>query len=207
MTEFSQLYPIEILETFLNGSLHNPDFNISSLLPSGIAYKDPKFFDDSGSNITSSLQVSYHAIWGLCIGWHCLSHMPGDHLHGKLLMPMQAARHDTFKPTQSLSVCKSSNPQSMPSLCASGWQVTALSGSHLQGLTVASSFVNYRPCSLAASPNGINIGPTGVLIQPVGILIQPKGVNVQPRGINFQPSVSTCLQLCLLEDQAAIIII
>ena len=41
MAEFSQLYPVEILETFLNGSLHNPAFNISSLLPSGIAYKDP----------------------------------------------------------------------------------------------------------------------------------------------------------------------
>ena len=76
----------------------------------------------------------------------------------------------------------------------------------LQGLTVASSFVNYRPCLLAASPNGINIGPTGVLIEPVGILIQPKGINVQPRGINFQPSVSAFLQPCLLEDQAVIMI-
>ena len=62
VTEFSQLYPVEVLETFLNGSLHKPDFNISSLLPSGIAYKDPKFFDDSGSNITSSLQVRNNTI-------------------------------------------------------------------------------------------------------------------------------------------------
>ena len=76
----------------------------------------------------------------------------------------------------------------------------------VQGLTVASSFINYRPCLLAASPNGINVGPTGVLIQPVGILIQPKGVNIQPRGINFQPTVSASLQPCLLEDQQLIII-
>ena len=76
----------------------------------------------------------------------------------------------------------------------------------MQGLTVASSFVNYRPCLLAASPNGINVGPTGVLIQPVGILIQPKGVNIQPRGINFQPSVSASMQPCLLEHQQLIII-
>ena len=62
VAEFSQLYPVEILETFLNGSLHNPGFNISALLPSGIAYKDPKFFDDTGSNITSSLQVHNNAI-------------------------------------------------------------------------------------------------------------------------------------------------
>ena len=76
----------------------------------------------------------------------------------------------------------------------------------VQGLTVASSFVNYRPCLLAASPNGINVGPTGVLIQPVGILIQPKGVNIQPRGINFQPTVSFSLQPCLPENQQLIMI-
>ena len=76
----------------------------------------------------------------------------------------------------------------------------------VQGLTVASSFVNYRPCLLATSPNGINVGPTGVLIQPVGILIQPKGVNIQPRGINFQPTVSASLQPCLPEDQQLIIV-
>ena len=74
----------------------------------------------------------------------------------------------------------------------------------LQGITVASSFVNYRPCLLAASPNGISIGPDGIIIQPVGILIQPKGINVQPRGINVQPSLSASMQPCLLEDQAAI---
>ena len=86
MAEFSQLYPVEILETFLNGSLHNPDFNISSLLPSGIAYKDPKFFDDSGSNITSSLQVSFMQYVICALGWHSILMCLVDTCYKMLLM-------------------------------------------------------------------------------------------------------------------------
>lgn len=86
MAEFSQLYPVEILETFLNGSLHNPAFNISSLLPSGIAYKDPKFFDDSGSNITSSLQVSFMQYVICALGWHSIVICLVDTCHKMLLM-------------------------------------------------------------------------------------------------------------------------
>ena len=86
MAEFSQLYPVEILETFLNGSLHNPDFNISSLLPSGIAYKDPKFFDDSGSNITSSLQVSFMQYVICALGWHSIVICPADPCYKMLFM-------------------------------------------------------------------------------------------------------------------------
>lgn len=57
VNEFSQLYPVEVLQEVLNGSLSNPNFNITSLLPSGVSYTDPKFFHDQASNISSSLQV------------------------------------------------------------------------------------------------------------------------------------------------------
>ena len=57
MAEFSQLYPVEILQEMLNGSLSNPSLNISSLLPSGLAYTDPQFFHDQASNITSTTQA------------------------------------------------------------------------------------------------------------------------------------------------------
>ena len=114
---------------------------------------------------------------------------------------MQAAQHDTHKLLNLDLWCTSAYVQERipPPVCKK--QLRAVNNC-LQGVTVASSFVNYRPCLLAASPNGINIGPAGIIIQPTGILIQPKGINVQPRGINFQPSVSASLQSCLLEDQA-----
>ena len=57
MAEFSQLYPVEILQELLNGTLTNPSFNISSLLPSGLAFTDPQFFHDQASNISSTTQV------------------------------------------------------------------------------------------------------------------------------------------------------
>ena len=57
MGEFSQLYPVEVLQEMLNGSLSNPDFNISALLPSGLAYTDPQFFHNQASNISSTTQV------------------------------------------------------------------------------------------------------------------------------------------------------
>ncbi len=57
MAEFSQLYPVEILQEMLNGSLSNPSFNISSLLPAGLAYTDPQFFHNQASNISSTTQV------------------------------------------------------------------------------------------------------------------------------------------------------
>ncbi|CAL5221153.1 g3292 [Coccomyxa viridis] len=56
MAEFSQLYPVEILQEMLNGSLSNPSFNISSLLPAGLAYTDPQFFHNQASNISSTTQ-------------------------------------------------------------------------------------------------------------------------------------------------------
>ena len=57
MAEFSQLYPVKILQELLNGTLSNPGFNISSLLPAGLAYTDPHFFHSEASNITSTTQV------------------------------------------------------------------------------------------------------------------------------------------------------
>ena len=59
LAEFSQLYPVEILQAVLNGSLNNPSFNISSLLPSGLAYTDPEFFHNQAANVTSTLQVCF----------------------------------------------------------------------------------------------------------------------------------------------------
>ena len=69
IAEFSQLYPVEILQELLNGTLSNPSFNLSSLLPAGLAYTDPKFFHDQASNISSSTQVHPHHA---CIRRDCL---------------------------------------------------------------------------------------------------------------------------------------
>ena len=55
--EFSMLYPVETLQAVLNGSLNNPSFDVSSLLPSGVSFQDPKFFDDQAVNVSSTLQV------------------------------------------------------------------------------------------------------------------------------------------------------
>ena len=56
--EYSQLYPVEVTQALLNGSFHDPDFDVSSLLPSGVSFTDPEFFNDMGSNVSSTLQVS-----------------------------------------------------------------------------------------------------------------------------------------------------
>ena len=61
MAEFSQLYPVEILQAVLNGSLNNPSFSVLSLLPSGLAYTDPKFFHDQAANVTSTLQACFRS--------------------------------------------------------------------------------------------------------------------------------------------------
>ena len=55
--EFQQLYPIAVLQAALNGSLHDPSFNLSALLPSGVSFQDPLFFDDQGSNVSSQAQA------------------------------------------------------------------------------------------------------------------------------------------------------
>lgn len=55
--EYSQLYPVEVTQALLNGSFHDPDFDVSSLLPSGVSFTDPEFFNDMGSNVSSTLQV------------------------------------------------------------------------------------------------------------------------------------------------------
>ena len=55
--EFTQLYPVEITQAVLNGSLNDPNFDVSSLLPSGVSFKDPLFFDDEAFNVSSTLQV------------------------------------------------------------------------------------------------------------------------------------------------------
>ena len=60
VAEFSQLYPVVILQELLNGTLTNPSFNISSLLPSGLAFTDPQFFHDQAANISSTTQVCHH---------------------------------------------------------------------------------------------------------------------------------------------------
>jgi len=56
--EFSMLYPVETLQTVFNGSLNDPNFDVSTLLPSGVSFQDPKFFDDQAVNVSSTLQVS-----------------------------------------------------------------------------------------------------------------------------------------------------
>ena len=55
--EFQQLYPVAVLQAALNGSLHDPGFNLSSLLPSGVSFQDPMFFNDQGSNVSSQTQA------------------------------------------------------------------------------------------------------------------------------------------------------
>lgn len=55
--EFTQLYPVEITQSIVNGSLNDPNFDVSSLLPSGVSFQDPMFFDDQGFNVSSTLQV------------------------------------------------------------------------------------------------------------------------------------------------------
>lgn len=52
------LYPVETLQTVFNGSLNDPNFDVSTLLPSGVSFQDPKFFDDQAVNVSSTLQVS-----------------------------------------------------------------------------------------------------------------------------------------------------
>ena len=55
--EFQQLYPVAVLQAALNGSLHDPSFNLSALLPSGVSFQDPLFFDDQGFNVSSQTQA------------------------------------------------------------------------------------------------------------------------------------------------------
>lgn len=55
--EYTQLYPVEVLQQVLSRSLSNPDFDVSSLLPSGVSFMDPQFFHDQAVNVSSSLQV------------------------------------------------------------------------------------------------------------------------------------------------------
>ena len=40
-----------------------------------------------------------------------------------------------------------------------------------QGASVSSSFINFKPCLVVNTPNGINIGPAGVVVQPEGMVI------------------------------------
>ena len=61
--EYSQLYPVEILQAVLNGSLNDPSFDVTSLLPSGVSFQDPMFFDDQASNVSSTLQVRAAPAW------------------------------------------------------------------------------------------------------------------------------------------------
>ncbi len=57
LEEFSQLYPIEMLKVVFNGSLHDPKFDATSLLPTGVTFTDPQFFSNVASNVTSSSRV------------------------------------------------------------------------------------------------------------------------------------------------------
>ena len=59
LEEFSDLYPIEVLKAVFNGSLHDPNFDATSLLPTGVSFTDPQFFSDSASNVSSSSRVSF----------------------------------------------------------------------------------------------------------------------------------------------------
>ena len=44
-----------------------------------------------------------------------------------------------------------------------------------QGALITSAFINYAPCLIAATADGINIAPSGVNVQPVGIFVNPEG--------------------------------
>jgi hypothetical protein len=62
LTEFSHLYPVEVLKTLLDGSLKDPDFDVTSLLPSGVAFSDPEFFNDAASNVSSAVTVLHASL-------------------------------------------------------------------------------------------------------------------------------------------------
>ena len=57
LEEVYHLYPIEVLKVVVNGSLHDPEFDATSLLPTGVSFTDPRFFSDSASNVSSSSRV------------------------------------------------------------------------------------------------------------------------------------------------------
>ncbi|CAL5229145.1 g12419 [Coccomyxa viridis] len=87
--EFTQLYPVEIMQSILNGSLNDPDFDVSSLLPSGVSFQDPMFFDDQGFNVSSTLQLIYVAPTGesvtptgYAVGPNLISIQPIAHIVG-----------------------------------------------------------------------------------------------------------------------------
>ncbi len=77
--EFSQLYPAQILEAAFNGSLKDPDFDVSSLLPSGVSFQDPEFFDDQGFNVSSTTQVVTRMHMRQCRSAPRLSHSDMQH--------------------------------------------------------------------------------------------------------------------------------
>jgi hypothetical protein len=57
LSEASQLYPVEVLKALLDSSLKDPDFDFTSLLPSGVAFTDPQFYSNTAVNVSSTLQV------------------------------------------------------------------------------------------------------------------------------------------------------